>query len=442
MSAHGGGALSADLALDLVLNEIVEHARLATGATAAAIALVRGDEIVCRATTGANAPDLGVKLDVHSGLSGACVQSKKWQRCDDSETDSRVDAEICRDLGVRSILVFPVVREDKLLGVFEIFSPRPNAFSDREIQTLQALSRSIVNNVDRAADVVAPPAPVLPSPSMQAAAAATVAEVEGVDHLQLDAVQLDAAQLDPVPVEVVHEDIPVPVIDSVPETATESQIPPRDYSMAVLTLAVITLALFLGWMMGYVRSPGTKAKTSKNVVAQPAQPKPVEAVASSGSAAPRVTDQPTPTSPASAPVAPAQSASDPNGAGTLPPGGLVVYENGKVIYRTTPQGAVHTAKASTGPVTVPSKVADEYLMLRVEPDYPESAREQHIQGPVVLDAVVDKDGAVEKLSTVSGDPQLAAAATDAVKQWRFKPFFRNGSPEEFQTQITVSFRLP
>ena len=156
LSAHGGGVLSADLALDLVLNEIVEHARLATGATAAAIALVRGDEIVCRATTGANAPDLGVKLDVHSGLSGACVQSKKWQRCDDSETDSRVDAEICRDLGVRSILVFPVVREDKLLGVFEIFSPRPNAFSDREIQTLQALSRSIVNNVDRAADVVAP----------------------------------------------------------------------------------------------------------------------------------------------------------------------------------------------------------------------------------------------------------------------------------------------
>ncbi len=51
LSAHGGGALSADLALDLVLNEIVEHARLATGATAAAIALVRGDEIVCRATT-------------------------------------------------------------------------------------------------------------------------------------------------------------------------------------------------------------------------------------------------------------------------------------------------------------------------------------------------------------------------------------------------------
>src|SRR6202140_5458226 len=192
LSEHGGGSLSADLALDLVLNEIVEHARLATGATAAAIALARGDEIVCRATTGANAPDLGVQLNVHSGLSGACVQSKKWQRCDDTETDSRVDAEVCRDLGVRSILVFPVVRDDELLGVVEIFSPRPNAFSDREIQTLEALSRSIVNNVDRAANVVAPPARVFPSSSsMAAATSATAAEVENVGHLQADHLQVD-----------------------------------------------------------------------------------------------------------------------------------------------------------------------------------------------------------------------------------------------------------
>jgi TonB family protein len=122
---------------------------------------------------------------------------------------------------------------------------------------------------------------------------------------------------------------------------------------------------------------------------------------------------------------------------------LVVYENGKVIYRTPPQSSLQSAKgAAEQPIMVPSKVADEYLVQRVEPEYPEQAREQHIQGPVVLVALVDKDGAVEKLSTISGDAQLVAAATDAVLQWRFKPFFRNGSPEEFQTQITVSFRLP
>src|SRR2546430_8945880 len=54
LASHGGGTHSADLALDLMLNEIVEQARLATTATGAAIALVRGDEMVCRATTGAN----------------------------------------------------------------------------------------------------------------------------------------------------------------------------------------------------------------------------------------------------------------------------------------------------------------------------------------------------------------------------------------------------
>ena len=452
LSAHGGGALSADLALDLVLNEIVEHARLATGATAAAIALARGDEIVCRATTGANAPDLGVRLDVDAGLSGACVQSKKWQRCDDTETDSRVDAEVCRNLGVRSILVFPVVREDTLLGVFEIFSPRSNAFSDREIQTLQALSRSIVNNVDRAADVLAPTPPIFAPSSIEPAAVATAAEVESVDSVPVDAKQVDCI-IDPVPVdpERAEPDVPLPVTEFSPETETtaDSKIHPRDHWMSVLTLAVIALALFVGWMMGYVKRQRVPAAPKARVVTdaspQPAQAKPPESSALSIPV--RAPDQPTPAN-APAPIVSQTSGSQPGGSqpgdtGSVPTGGLVVYENGRVIFRTPPPASRQSGKDSnSGPVQVPSKVADEYLVLRVEPEYPESARQQHIQGPVVLQALVGKDGAVEKLSTISGDPQLAAAATDAVTQWRFKPFLRNGSPEEFQTQITVSFRLP
>jgi TonB family protein len=441
LSAHGGGALSADLALDLVLNEIVEHARLATGATAAAIALTRGDEIVCRATTGANAPDLGVRLDVDSGLSGACVKSKQWQRCDDSETDSRVNAEICCDLGVRSILVFPVVREEKLLGVFEIFSPRPNAFTDREIQTLQALSRSIVNNVDRAADVVAPPVPVLPSSGLVASAAAEIIDPSRLDPAKVDPVQVDPVELDPKQFDQAQPDATLPVA----EAATVSQPLRRDYGMAILTLAVIAVALFLGWMMGYVRRPrgpvATKAKAAVNATTPAVQANPPQDAASTANAA--VPDQPTSSSAAAAPAASQQSGSQQSGASAVPLGSLVVYENGKVIYRTPSQDSSHSARGtSSGPVNVPPRVADEYLMLRVEPDYPESAREQHIEGPVVLEALVGKDGTVEKLSTVSGDSQLATAATDAVRQWRFKPFLRNGSPEEFQTRITVDFRLP
>ncbi len=444
LSAHGGGALSADLALDLVLNEIVEHARLATGATAAAIALIRGDEIVCRATTGVNAPDLGVRLDVDSGLSGACVKSKQWQRCDDSETDSRVDAEICRDLGVRSILVFPVVREEKLLGVFEIFSPRPNAFSDREIQTLQALSRSIVNNVDRAADVVASPVPIPPVPVLPSSGLVATAEAEIIDPstvAEVDPVQVDPVDLDPKQFDQAQ---PTPALP-VAETATVSQPLRRDYGTTVLTLAVIAVALFLGWMMGYVRRPrapvATKAKAAVNATTQAVQANLPQDAASTASAA--VPDQPTSSSAAAAPAASQQSVSQQSGTSAVPTGGLVVYENGKVIYRAPSQNSSHSAKdTSSGPVNMPSRVADEYLMLRVEPDYPESAREQHIEGPVVLEALVGKGGTVEKLSTVSGDSQLATAAADAVRQWRFKPFLRNGSPEEFQTRITVDFRLP
>jgi protein TonB len=453
LSAHGGGALSADLALDLVLNEIVEHARLATGATAAAIALARGDEIVCRATTGANAPDLGVQLNVHSGLSGACVQSKKWQRCDDTETDSRVNAEVCGGLGVRSILVFPVIKEDELLGVFEIFSPRPNAFSDREIQTLQALSRNIVNNVDRAVEASA--APALPSSFSATAISASAAEVESddllqfgslqtdsapADSLQADSPQFDYAQVDPAEPDHEQPDAPSPVVDSLPEIATDSKS--RDPWMIVLTLAVIVLALFLGWVTGYVRSPrasiAPKAKAPVNASSPSAQAQPPDATASNPSAAVPAPAQPTPANPK-----PAPASSQPSGSAAPPVGGLVVYEKGKVIFQTPPQNSSHAAKDTTSqPVKVPSKIADQYLVQRVEPEYPEPAREQHIQGPVVLEALVGKDGAVEKLSTISGDSQLASAATDAVRQWRFKPFLRNGSPEEFQTQITVSFRLP
>jgi len=422
LSAHGGGALSADLALDLVLNEIVEDARLATGATAAAIALARGDEIVCRATTGANAPDLGVRLEVDSGLSGACVQSKKWQRCDDTETDPRVDAEMCRSLGVRSILVFPVVREDELLGVVEIFSPRPSAFSDREIQTLEALSRSIVSNVDRAAEVVEPPPPVLPSSAIAAVVAATAVEVDS---------QVDQAQPDPL----------IPAVDVLPATTSNPKIHPRDHWMTVLTLTVIAVALFLGWMLGYggrQKAPVTpNGKTAATAAARRAEIKPPEGPAASPSAA-AVADsgEPAPTVPTTAPVPSQKSA-------VVSAGGLVVFENGKVIFRMPPQSLRTSAKDNAvQSVMVPSKVADQYLVQRVEPEYPESARERHIQGPVVLVALVGKDGAVEKLSTIKGDSQLVAAATDAVRQWRFKPFFRNGAPEEFQTQITVSFRLP
>ena len=104
----GGGSLTpemtSELALEVVLNEIVEQACQATNATGAAIALVRGDEMVCRASSGATAPDLGARLDTSSGLTGECCRTRQTQRCADALADARVDIEASARLGVRSVL--------------------------------------------------------------------------------------------------------------------------------------------------------------------------------------------------------------------------------------------------------------------------------------------------------------------------------------------------
>jgi TonB family protein len=151
--AAAWGKSSADLALDLMLNKIVDQARLATAASGAAIALSRDGEMVCRASVGDSAPGLGVRLNMRSGVSGACVQSKTVQRCDDAENDPRADAAACRNTEIRSILAVPILEGQELLGVLEVFAARTKAFDDADVYAVQALSRRIVENLRRADEV-------------------------------------------------------------------------------------------------------------------------------------------------------------------------------------------------------------------------------------------------------------------------------------------------
>ena len=81
------------------------------------------------------------------------------------------------------------------------------------------------------------------------------------------------------------------------------------------------------------------------------------------------------------------------------------------------------------------------LIRRVEPVYPAMARAAHIQGPVLLAAVISKDGTIENLRTISGHPMLVPAAITAVSQWRYRPYILNGDAIEVETQITVNFIL-
>lgn len=148
-------SLDADIVPDDVIGEIAEQFRLreileetcaATGATGAAIALARGEKLLCRATAGSDAPDLGVSIDPNSGLSGSCIQTRRLQHCTDTEIDPLVDPEACRQLGVRSIAVLPLMRGDELLGIFEILSSQPNAFGREELDQMQTLSGRILQH--------------------------------------------------------------------------------------------------------------------------------------------------------------------------------------------------------------------------------------------------------------------------------------------------------
>jgi protein TonB len=77
----------------------------------------------------------------------------------------------------------------------------------------------------------------------------------------------------------------------------------------------------------------------------------------------------------------------------------------------------------------------------VSPQDPEEAKKAHVQGEVILDATIGKNGDVEKLVVVSGPPQLAPAAIEGVKQWKYHPYLVNGQPVEVKTRIDVNFTL-
>jgi len=86
-------------------------------------------------------------------------------------------------------------------------------------------------------------------------------------------------------------------------------------------------------------------------------------------------------------------------------------------------------------------VAQGLLIRDVKPVYPRIAQAAGVQGEVVLQAVIGKDGRIENLHAISGNPLLVKAALDAVQQWRYRPYLLNGEPVEVETQITVRFTV-
>ena len=489
--ASGGGSASEDIALDLVLNQIVEQACLATGATGAAIALTRNGEMVCRATTGRTAPDLGVRLD-NAGFSAECLRVGTLQRCDDTETDPRVDTAACRLLGVRSILVVPLWYWGEFMGILEIFSPRPNAFGERDEQTLQAFAYRIVRHTKQASGHLAG----FSTRVEDSSARETAPTPSPTINLKPPVLP------QPMP-ELVREHLRTPIFELKPKRIKAAREPHDRWTywlaMCAALIACLIVSLMI-WRVGWPRTSAQRSAHSAQTAPQAQELDLTPAAEAAQPAAAQQADTPKPATlkrPSTAPQAqasgtaagvvvsaaskkdvqpPAPASPDltttpavPT-AGDRPPatGGLAIYDaKGKLIYGTPihpdqPGKAASKPKASSSPkstlaaksvspdsptlidgrfVRLKPEVAESLLDQRVEPDYPDAARRAHIQGSVTLETLIGANGKVQQATPVGGNPQLAEAAAAAVRQWRYKPFTVDGRQVPIRTQVTVSFML-
>lgn len=166
---------------------IAQRAQAFTNASGVAIALAEGDnteEIICRARSGSSAPDVGTALRVEGTFTGLCIQTGKELRCDDAETDTRVDMTAIRALDIRSMVVTPIREDSKVIGVLAVFAPTAHAFTITHVAVLKTMSDQISAAIQRerrvreeggAEEAVRQYAPVaMPKPAASAAAPSPV----------------------------------------------------------------------------------------------------------------------------------------------------------------------------------------------------------------------------------------------------------------------------
>jgi len=513
-----------DLALDLVLNELVVRAADATHADAAALALTRGDQMVCRAATGKLAPGLGVPLSSRNGLSGACLQTRQPQHSADTETDPRVDRDASQRLGIRSILIVPVFRvpdddshvandrsntnekNDKvteLMGILEVFSARPSAFSNSDQKLLEGFATQCARIRVVATELSwhKPAANFISHDFMPAPLPQVDFAPPSIAFPKPPAFATNRSASDKVPVDVRAESMPspaptplvVPPISVSPKIIAAGPASTRSryelWSVGIGGLAIVAtvgVSFLIGSRVGWLRQVTShgwitqSAPASATPASGPVEPNPVlvsqqanrspekTAEKTSGGTSNRPSDRPSDGVSEKA----RQTATTPAAAADE----LVIYEKGKVVFRMKPVPAKADAAgsgqarqpvnsssvndltrqdtnavveaSSTARIATSQSVwlspqeAETRLLIRTDPHFPAEAVGAHRAGTVVLEVQVAEDGSVSNVRTLSGDPVLANAAIAAVRNWRYQPYRDHNRPAQFQTDVTLSFGLP
>jgi len=303
-----------------VPGETAKGALQKTHATGVVIALGWQDELICRATAGESASEVGAPINTGSGLTALSVSTGVMQSCMNTQLDTRADAQACRELGIGAIIVIPLFHRDHLLGLIEVISRRPYAFGMRDLQALRDMGEDFSEKLRLIA--------------------------ESANNRAVD--KTDAA----------------PGSSGILRRNADKIGMPRIGVSALAVVVCFLVGLCWGW-------------------------KPVDPLANS------VAGQVTLVS--TIPVVPPQVSLPKPGEGTL----------------------VH----------------------RVDPAYPREALRRRIQGPVVLQARIGKDGFVFDARAIRGEPILSAAAVEAVRQWRFNPYMSHHQPLDSAAQVTFEFSL-
>ena len=128
-----------------VMNLVAERTLGLVGADGAVIELAEGDQMVYRSAAGTAAPSLGMRIARRGSLSGLCVEQGQTLLCEDSETDPRVDREACRRVGLRSMLVLPLLHDGQTVGVLKAMSNQVGNFNDMDVELLGLIGDAVAS---------------------------------------------------------------------------------------------------------------------------------------------------------------------------------------------------------------------------------------------------------------------------------------------------------
>jgi TonB family protein len=481
------------------LTVIAQRAQAFTNASGTAIALSEGnaDEIVCRARSGAAAPEVGAALRVEGSFTGLCIQTGKELRCDDAETDTRVDTAAIRALGIRSMVVTPIKEDNKVIGVLACFAPTAHAFTITHVAVLKTMADQITvllqkerrareeGSVQPAVEIsVAKPAPspdVVPAPAVIRPAASPTPAPARSQFPQVAKVEPVAA---PVPFPKKEEKrtevrASFGTLDSVSGQETKSD-PKIKILGAVAVLVVAGLATFGVLKMRKSEAPAQHAQETANAATNngPAATQPSQPATANASAAPAAAPFVANSAPVTAnarnssaassldstrrPERPAARVSEEAQKPAPAPAATVALANGPSHIRMNSNTAAPSAdmapslnvgssgsgslSALAKPVNgapaaalAQSDLEPMKVLKQVPAMYPAIAKVRRMSGSVVIEVTVGKDGKAHNPKFVSGQPIFRDAAFDAVKEWVFKPAKLNGEAIEQATQIKMEF---